>query len=132
MECNSISNGTVSKTTSIWTILTATRIYIRPTTEAYIRFKLVSNNADYYILNAVTATNSVLYFSNRIVINSVVLWSPGQCFYIYFDAGVLIEVNTCSKDAMPISDQTFWPFDIPYKTTSTRNRFETSKSSVYR
>jgi hypothetical protein len=111
--------GTVTKTTSIWTILTGSKTYIRPTTESYIRFKQVSDDVDYYVLNVVTATDNVLYYSDRIVINSVVVWTPGEYFYIYFDAGVLVEANTCSKDAMPISDPTFWPFNIPYETTTT-------------
>ncbi len=118
--------GTVTKTTSIWTILTGSKTYIRPTTESYIRFKRVSDNVDYYVLNAVTATDNVLYYSDRIVINSTVVWTPGEYFYIYFEAGVLVEANTCSKDAMPISDPTFWPFNIPYEstTTSTSHPFE--------
>ncbi|CAF0979134.1 unnamed protein product [Rotaria sordida] len=111
--------GTVSKTTSIWTILTGTRVYQRPTTETYIRFKRTSDSVDFYALNAVTATANVFYLNDRIVINSTVVWTPGTHFYIYFDAGVLAEANTCSKEAMPISDPNFWPFDIPYETTTT-------------
>ena len=111
--------GTVSKTTSLWTILTGSRVYLRPSAEAYVRFKRVSDNVDYCVINAVTAVDRVLYLSDRIVVNTSVVWTPGEYFYLYFDAGVLVEANTCSKEAMPISDPTFWPFDIPYETTTT-------------
>ncbi|CAF3474831.1 unnamed protein product [Rotaria sp. Silwood1] len=120
--------GTVSKTTSTWTMLTGTRVYQRPTTETYIRFKRTSDNVDFYILNAMTAINNVLYLSDRIVINSTAVWSPGVYFYIYFDAGALAEANTCSKSAMPISDPNFWPFDIPYETTTTSTTSTTTTS----
>lgn len=111
--------GTVSKTTSISTILTNSRFYQRPTIETYIRFKRLSDNVDYYVLNAVTATKNVLYLSDRIVINSSVVWSPGEYFYIYFDPGVFVETNPYSKEAMSISDPTFWSFNIPYERATT-------------
>ncbi|CAF1199626.1 unnamed protein product [Rotaria sordida] len=124
--------GTVSKTTSLWTILTGAEVYQRPTTETYIRFKRTSDDADFYVLNAVTATANVFYLNDRIVINSTVVWTPGEYFYIYFDAGVFVEASTCSKEAMPISDPNFWPFDIPYETTttSTSSTTTTSESST--
>ncbi len=111
--------GTVSKTTSLWTIFTGPTTYTRPITETYIRFKTVSQNSDYYVLNVVTATDRVLYYSDRIVINSSVEWTPGVSFYIYFDPGVLVPASTCTKAAMPINDPTFWPFNIPSETTTT-------------
>ena len=117
--------GTVPKTTSEWTILTGSRVYIRPSTEAYVRFRRASDNVDFHVINAVTALDRVQYFIDRIVINSSAVWTPGESFYIYFDAGVLVEANTCSKEAMPISDPSFWPFDVPYETTTT----STSNSS---
>ncbi|CAF3444710.1 unnamed protein product [Rotaria sp. Silwood1] len=120
--------GTVSKTTSTWTMLTGTSIYERPTTETYIRFKRTSDDVDFYVLNAVTAIDNVLYLSDRIVINSTVVWTPGENFYIYFDAGVFIEASSCSKEAMPISDPNFWPFDIPYETTTTSTTSTTTTS----
>jgi hypothetical protein len=70
------------------------------------------------VLNVVTATDCVLYYSYRIVINSSVVRTPGEYFYIYFDPGVFVEASTCSKDAMPIIDSNFWPFNIPYETTT--------------
>ncbi|CAF2462613.1 unnamed protein product [Rotaria sp. Silwood2] len=120
--------GTVLKTTSVWTILTGTTVYQRPTTETYIRFKRTSDDLDFYVLNAVTAIDNVLYSSDRIVINSTVEWTPGEYFYIYFDAGVFVEASTCSKEAMPISDPNFWPFDIPYETTTTSTSSTTTTS----
>jgi len=70
------------------------------------------------VLNVVTATDRVLCYSDRIVIDSRVVWTPGEYFYIYFDPGVFVEANTCSKDAMPIIDSDIWPFHIPYETTT--------------
>jgi hypothetical protein len=94
--------GIVLKTTSIWTILTGSIVYQRPTTETYIRFKQASVNVDYYVLNVVIAIDNVLYLTDRIIINSTVVWTPGESFYIYFDSGVFSEATTCSKEAMPI------------------------------
>jgi hypothetical protein len=111
--------GTVSKTTSLWTMFTGSNVYVRPTTETYIRFKLASNNADYHILNVVTAINNVFYLNGSIVINSTVLWTPGEYYYIYFDPGVLSQSVTCTKESMPIIDSNFWPFNIPDETTTT-------------
>ncbi|CAF1067523.1 unnamed protein product [Adineta steineri] len=127
--------GTVSKTTSVWTILTESITYQRPTTETYIRFKQASDNTDYYILNVVTATDNVLYLTNSIVINTAVIWTPGEQFYIYFDPGVLDEegaTSSCTKVAMPITDPNFWPFNIPYESTitSTTTTSTTSVSST--
>ncbi|CAF1062457.1 unnamed protein product [Adineta steineri] len=126
--------GTVSKTTSVWTILTGSTVYQRPTTETYIRFKRASDNTDYYKLNVATATSNVLYLTNSIVINTTAMWTPGGYFYIYFDSGILDEQGTssCSKEAMSINDPSFWPFNIPYEstTTSTTTTSTTSVSST--
>ncbi|CAF1603918.1 unnamed protein product [Rotaria magnacalcarata] len=124
--------GTVTKTTSVWTIFTAPDVYVRPTFETYIRFKQTSDNTDFYVLNVVTQLDSVLFLSDRIVINSTVVWTPGGYFYIYFDAGVLVDARLCSKDSMPISDPNFWPFNVPYEstTTSTSTTSTTSASST--
>ncbi|CAF1138993.1 unnamed protein product [Adineta steineri] len=126
--------GTVSKTTSVWTILTGSTVYQRPTTETYIRFKRASDNTDYYVLNVATATSNVLYLTNSIVINTTVMWTPGGSFYIYFDSGILDEqgASSCSKEAMSITDPNFWPFNIPYEstTTSTTTTSTTSVSST--
>ena len=107
------------KTTSTWTILTGSRVYQRPPTETYIRFKQTSDNVDFFVLNAVTELVNVVYLTDRIIITSTVVWTPSGSFYIYFDPGVLVEASTCSKEAMPISDPNFWPFNIPYETTIT-------------
>jgi hypothetical protein len=111
--------GTVSKTTSLWTILTGSRSYSRPTVEAYVRFRSRLNHSDFYLLNVVTAKDRVLYLTDRIVINTSVTWIPNEFYYIYMDAGMFAKSSTCSRDSMPISDPAFWPFDIPYETTVT-------------
>ena len=111
--------GTVSKTTSLWTIFTGGRLYVRPTTETYIRFKQISDDVDYYVINVATSTDRVVFYSDRVEINSSVVWTPGQSFYIYFDPGVFVAASTCTKDSMPIADPTFWPFNIPDESTTT-------------
>ena len=111
--------GIVSKTTSTWTILTGSISYSRPSTEAYIRFRRVSDNADYYVVNVVTGVDKVVYLSDRIVITSNVVWTPAEYFYIYMDGGIFTRATTCNRDSMPIGDPTFWPFDIPYESTVT-------------
>ncbi|UJR14448.1 hypothetical protein I4U23_001445 [Adineta vaga] len=121
--------GTVTSVTSIWTIFTGNDEYMRPSIESYIRFKRLSDNADVFRLNVVTETTNVLYLSDRLVITSNVLWTPGEQYYIYFDSGILALASTCTKSSMPIVDSTFWPFDIPYETTSSTTT-STSTTSV--
>ena len=48
--------GTLFKTTSQWTLLTGGETYVRPTVETYIRFKRMSDDVDYYVLNDETST----------------------------------------------------------------------------
>lgn len=110
--------GIVSSTTSQWTILTGGIEYKRPTTETYIRFKRLSDNVDIYRLNVVTELTNVVYLSDRLVITSNVVWTPAEQYYIYFDSGTLALASTCTKPSMPIVDPTFWPFNIPFETTS--------------
>lgn len=120
--------GTVTSTTSIWTIITNYE-YKRPITETYIRFKRLSDNTDVYRLNVVTEINNVVYLTDRLVITSNVLWTPGEQYYIYFDSGTLAVASTCTKPSMPIVDPTFWPFNIPYETTSTTTSKKRNKNS---
>jgi hypothetical protein len=124
--------GTVASTTSIWTILTDDVQYTRPTIESYIRFKRLSDNADIYLLNVATETVNVVYLFDRLVITSNVIWTPSERYYIYFDSGVLALASTCTKPSMPIIDPTFWPFNIPYETTSstTSNNEYTLKTVI--
>ena len=111
--------GTVSASTSIWTIITGSVTYSRPSTEAYIRFKYLSGNSDYYVLNVVTAISEVSYQSDRIVITSNVVWESGEQYYIHMDGGVFSQATTCNRNSMPITDPNFWPFNIPYVPTVT-------------
>ncbi|CAF1653297.1 unnamed protein product [Adineta ricciae] len=122
--------GTVPKTTSVWTLLTDGHSYERPTTESYIRFKRASDDTDFYVLNVVTATDNVFYLPSSLVINSTVVWTPGERFYIYFDPGVFVEASTCLKESMPINDPNFWPFEIPYETTSTTTTSTSTTSAT--
>ena len=110
--------GSVPSMTSVWTIITNITYY-RPTIECYIRFKRKIDDSDFYRLNVVTETTNVLYLMDRLLIVSNVVWSPGENYYIYFDSGVLSAAATCTKPSMPIIDPLFWPFNIPYETTST-------------
>lgn len=123
--------GLVSKTTSIWTMLTLGRVYVRPSTETYIRFKRTSDNTDYYVLNAMTAVDNVRFLSDRIVINSTVTWASGEEFYIFFEAGVFVEASTCTKEAMPISDPKFWPFRTVFETTTTSTSMSKQQQKKY-
>ncbi len=123
--------GSVASTTSTWTIITDSD-YSRPTTESYIRFKRLSDHQDVYRLNVVTELTNVQYLSDRLVITSSVIWTPGERYYIYFDSGVLALASTCTKPSMPIVDPTFWPFEIPYETTSTTtSRYQTGSTGCY-
>ncbi|CAF1194039.1 unnamed protein product [Adineta ricciae] len=126
--------GVVTSVTSTWTILTDGVQYTRPTTESYIRFKRLSDNSDVFRLNAVTETSNVLYLDDRLVLTSNIIWTPGEQYYIYFDSGILALASTCTKASMPIIDPAFWPFRIPYETTSstTTSTSTTSGTSTLR
>ncbi|CAF0741795.1 unnamed protein product [Adineta ricciae] len=126
--------GVVTSVTSTWTILTDGIQYPRPTIESYIRFKRLSDNSDIFRLNVVTETSNVLYLDDRLVISSNIIWTPGEQYYIYFDSGILALASTCTKASMPIIDPAFWPFRIPYETTSstTTSTSTTSGTSTLR
>ena len=121
--------GVVASTTSTWTIMTQEQ-FIRPTFETYIRFKRWSTDEDVFRLNVVTDRENIVYLSDRLVLTSNVIWTPGEKYYIYFDSGVLALASTCTKPSMPIIDRSFWPFEIPYETSSstTSNYVEKEKA----
>ncbi|CAF0948611.1 unnamed protein product [Didymodactylos carnosus] len=121
--------GTVSKFQSVWTILypNATS-FTRPLVEAYIRFKLQSTAEDFLTLNVVLETTNVLYLSDRLVIYTSIEFTPGQSFYISFDPGVFLEISTCLRNSMGITDSSFWPFNIVPEITTTLSTTTTTEA----
>ncbi|CAF1627580.1 unnamed protein product, partial [Didymodactylos carnosus] len=123
--------GTVSKYQSNWTLLyPSNTTYVRPTTEALIRFKLLSTQQDYFTLNVVTQPSNVLYLSDRLLMYTTTLFLPGQNYCIIFDPGVFLPIATCFRDSMGITDTSFWTINIPAEAPTTLITTTTTVSST--
>jgi hypothetical protein len=121
--------GSVSKYQSIWTLIYPNgTTYSRPKTEASIRFKYTSSQVDFLVINVVTATN-VAYQSDRLIITTSITFAPGTSFYISFDPGVFLEISTCLRDSMGITDPYFWTFQIPSEASTTTTTAPTTTTT---
>ncbi|CAF1507818.1 unnamed protein product, partial [Rotaria sp. Silwood1] len=123
--------GLVSKYQSNWTLLyPTTTTFVRPSTDAYIRFKITSTQQDFVTYNVAKQTTNVIYLSDRLIILSNVVFSPGQNYYISIDPGVFLPIATCLRDSMGITDKTFWPFNTASEPNTTVTTSTTSQSST--
>jgi hypothetical protein len=75
--------------------------------------------------NVVKQTANVDHRSDRLVITSNVIFSPGENFYISLDPGVFLPIATCLRDSMGITDSSFWIFQNTTVTTSTTSQSTT-------
>ncbi|CAF3860887.1 unnamed protein product [Rotaria sp. Silwood2] len=124
-------SGLVSKYQSNWTLLYPTgTTFVRPTTDAFIRFKITSTQQDFVKYNVVKQTTNVNYLSDRLIILSNVVFSPGEYYYISIDPGVFLPIATCLRDSMGITDKTFWPFNTASEPNTTITTSTTSQSST--
>lgn len=123
--------GLVSKYQSSWTLMYPTGLFFtRPSTFAYIHFKVTSTQVDFVKYNVVTQVNNVDYRSDRLVITSNVIFQPGQQYFIALDPGVFLPIGTCLRDSMGITVDSFWPFQTPTEPSSTLTTSTTSQSST--
>ncbi|CAF0977807.1 unnamed protein product [Adineta steineri] len=123
--------GLVPKSQSIWTLKYPEGItYNRPTTEAYIRFKLSSTQQDFLTYDVVKETSNVNYQTDCLVITTNVIFTPGESFFISLDPGVFLPISSCLRDSMGITDPTFWPFQIASEPSSTLTTSTTTQSST--
>lgn len=123
--------GLVSKYQSSWTLMYPTGLtFTRPSTFAYIHFKVTSTQVDFVKYNVVTQVNNVDYRSDRLVITSNVIFQPGQQYFIALDPGVFLPIGTCLRDSMGITVDSFWPFQTPTEPSSTLTTSTTSQSST--
>ncbi|CAF0861623.1 unnamed protein product [Rotaria sordida] len=123
--------GLVSKYQSNWTLIYPTgTTFVRPSTEALIRFKITSTQQDFVTYNVVKQTTNVNYLSDRLIISSTVVFNPGQNYYISIDPGVFLPISTCLRDSMGITDKLFWPFNTASEPSTTVTTTTTSRSST--
>ena len=123
--------GLVSKYQSTWTLMYPTGMsFVRPSNFAFIRFKVNSTQVDFVQYNVVTQVDIVDYRSDRLVITSNVIFSPGESYFISLDPGVFLPIGTCLRDSMGITVSTFWPFRTPSEPSSTLTTSTTSLSST--
>ncbi|CAM4753112.1 unnamed protein product [Rotaria magnacalcarata] len=112
--------GLVSKYQSNWTLIYPTGItYARPSTDAYVRFKINSTGQDFVTYDVAKQTANVIYQSDRFVILSSVVFNPGEYYYISLDPGVFLPIATCLRDSMGIIDSKFWTFNTPSEPNTT-------------
>ncbi len=123
--------GLVPKSQSIWTLIYPTgTTFSRPSTQAYIRFKLTSTQQDFLTYDVVKQTANVDYQSDRLIITSNVIFTPGQQFFISLDPGVFLPIASCLRDSMGITDVSFWPFQIASEPSTTATTSTTSQTTT--
>jgi hypothetical protein len=112
--------GLVSKYQSTWTLIYPTGMtFSQPSSDAYIRFKIASTQLDFVTYNVVKQIASVDYQTDRLVITTNVIFTPGEQFFISLDPGVFLSIATCLRDSMGITDASFWLFEIASEPSTT-------------
>ncbi|CAF0736613.1 unnamed protein product [Adineta steineri] len=77
----------------------------------YICFHLDSTNASVLCYDAGYSPN-IIYTGYTIVIVTSLTWTPGQSYYVTMDSGFASGSVFCHAESAPITDKTFWRFDI--------------------
>ncbi|UJR34805.1 hypothetical protein I4U23_027586 [Adineta vaga] len=102
----------------------------RPTRNGtYIRFHEADTNATVLYYDAGYASN-IVYTGPAIVIITNYTWTPGKSYYITMDSGFASANEFCHAESKPISDPTFWRYNIwdpavSSTTTTTTTPFTT-------
>ncbi|CAF3567356.1 unnamed protein product [Adineta steineri] len=123
--------GLVSKYQSNWTLLYPAGVsFTRPSTDAFIRFKMASTNEDFATYSVVKQPDNVNYLSDRLEIISNVVFQAGAQFYISLDPGVFLPIATCLRDSMGITDTSFWTFQTPSEPSTTSSTSTTSVTTT--
>ncbi|CAF1102277.1 unnamed protein product [Adineta steineri] len=76
-----------------------------------ICFHLDSTNATVLCYDSGYSPN-VIYTGYTIVIVTTITWTPGQSYYVTMDSGFASGSVFCHAESAPITDKTFWRFDI--------------------
>ncbi|CAF3657044.1 unnamed protein product [Rotaria sp. Silwood1] len=56
--------------------------------------------------------SNILYSGDTISIIASYSWVPGRSYYVLFDSGVASGIEFCGPESAPITDPTFWAFNI--------------------
>ncbi|CAF1000208.1 unnamed protein product [Adineta ricciae] len=122
--------GTVFANQSMFSI-EATSLVGRPTrNNTNICFHNASSNASVLCYDAGYAPN-VIYTGYTIVIVTNFTWTPGAFYYVTMDSGFASGSVFCHAESAPITDPTFWVFNIwnpavSSTTTTTTTPFTTA------
>ncbi|CAM4880178.1 unnamed protein product [Rotaria socialis] len=104
--------------------------FVRPNTDAYVRFQINSTGKDFVTYNIAKQTANVIYQSDRFVILSSVVFIPGEYDYISLDPGVFLPISTCLRDSMGIVDSQFWTFNTPSEANKTVTTMTSANRTV--
>ncbi|CAF4268067.1 unnamed protein product, partial [Adineta steineri] len=74
-------------------------------------FHLDSTNASVLCYDAGYSPN-IIYTGYTIVIVTTITWTPGESYYVTMDSGFASGSVFCHAESAPITDKTFWRFDI--------------------
>ncbi|CAF1122378.1 unnamed protein product [Adineta steineri] len=74
-------------------------------------FHLDTTNASVLCYDAGYSPN-VIYTGYTIVIVTTITWTPGESYYVTMDSGFASGSVFCHAESAPITDKTFWRFDI--------------------
>ncbi|CAF1435406.1 unnamed protein product [Adineta ricciae] len=122
--------GTVFQNQSMF-LIQATSLVGRPTRNStIIRFKDADTNATVLWYDAGYAPN-IIYTGYTIVIITNYTWSPGKFYYITMDSGFASGSEFYHAESTPITDPSFWRFNIwnpavSSTTTTTTTPFTTA------
>ncbi|CAF0814037.1 unnamed protein product [Adineta steineri] len=103
--------GTVFSNQTLFSIQ-ATSAVGRPSRNGTnVCFHLDTTNASVLCYDAGYSPN-VIYTGYTIVIVTTITWTPGQSYYVTMDSGFASGSVFCHAESAPITDKTFWRFDI--------------------
>ncbi|CAF1566992.1 unnamed protein product, partial [Adineta steineri] len=103
--------GTVFSNQTLFSIQ-ATSAVGRPSRNGTnVCFHLDTTNASVLCYDAGYSPN-VIYTGYTIVIVTTLTWTPGQSYYVTMDSGFASGSVFCHAESAPITDKTFWRFDI--------------------
>ncbi|CAF1324902.1 unnamed protein product, partial [Adineta ricciae] len=122
--------GTVFQNQSMF-LIQATSLVGRPSRNStYICFHDEATNASVLCYDAGYAAN-IIYTGYTIVITTNYTWTPGKFYYVTMDSGFASGSVFCHAESAPVTDPTFWRFNIwdpavSSTTTTTTTPFTTA------
>ena len=104
-------NRTLVQTFNTTWNLTFDQAIQRPSLSAFIRFH---NSTEQVVYQIDTSTSSEITFNdNTIFITPDFQFLENMMFYITLDADVVIGMEGCNQGNEPVTDSSFWTFEIP-------------------